>query len=377
MNRAGSYVTVLKGESEYKAYRPNPLPPNPELEPDSELVTLLAKAQNSLGQLDATSTLIPNMDLFLGAYVRKEALLSSQIEGTQATLEDVLNAENESSVNIDVSDVINYVNALNFAIERMKTLPICGRLLCEIHSVLMQNVRGQDKNPGEFRRSQNWIGAANSTIKTARYVPPTVEDMQIAISDLEKFIHESDLDILIKTALVHYQFETIHPYLDGNGRIGRMLIILMLLNEKALSRPVLYLSLYLKTNRIEYYDRLSEVRRTGNYEQWIKFFLQGITETCKDCVATITQINNLIIQDEQKIESNGKSVNAVFNYFKEHPIVNIGLTAKALGLSYNTVANAMKELIMLGIVSETTTKARDRIYEYTEYKKILTADTEI
>lgn len=375
MNRAGRYVTVLKGETEYKAYKPNPLPPSPEIELDNELVTLLAKAQNCLGQLDAISTLIPNMDLYLGAYVRKEALLSSQIEGTQATLEDVLNAENETSVNLDVGDVINYVNALNFAIERMKTLPICGRLLCEIHNVLMQNVRGQEKNPGEFRRSQNWIGATNSTIKTARYVPPTVEDMQVAMSDLEKFIHESDLDILIKTALVHYQFETIHPYLDGNGRIGRMLIILMLLNEKTLSRPVLYLSLYLKTNRIEYYDRLSEVRRTGNYEQWIKFFLRGITEACQDSFQTINQINNLIIRDEQKIENKGKNVKAIFNYFKEHPIVNIGLTAKGLGLSYNTVAKAIGELISLGIVVETTNKARDRLFEYIDYKNILVANT--
>lgn len=373
MNRAGQYVSVLKGELAYKAYKPNPLPPSPEIVMDNDFVSLLAKAQNYLGQLDAVSKLVPNIDLFLGAYVRKEALLSSQIEGTQATLEDVLNADNESSVNLDVSDVINYVNALNFAVDRMRTLPICGRLLCEVHNVLMQNVRGQEKNPGEFRRSQNWIGGANSTIQTARYVPPTVEDMQQALSDLEKFINESDLDVLIKTALVHYQFETIHPFLDGNGRIGRMLIILMLLNEHALSRPVLYLSLFLKTNRIEYYDRLSEVRAKGNYEQWIKFFLTGIIETCQNCIQTITAMDSLITSDRQKLSDQTKITIAVFDYLKEHPIINIGVTAKALGVSFNTVSSAIKQMMTLGIVAENGAKARERIFEYTAYLNILKA----
>ena len=228
-------------------------------------------------------------------------MLSSQIEGTQATLEDVLNPNVDTAISLDVNDVLNYVNALNYAIERMKELPICNRFLCDTHRVLMQGVRGQEKSPGEFRHSQNWIGSSNSNLLTARYVPPTVEDMLIAMGGLERFINNYDMDILLKTALAHYQFETIHPFLDGNGRVGRMFITLMLLSDGILHKPVLYLSLFLKGNRIEYYDRLSEVRVKGNYEQWIKFFLIGIIETCDDCVKTIESLNSLIKADEEKM----------------------------------------------------------------------------
>ena len=375
MNRAGQFTTALSGIAEYKAYKPNPLPPFPEIEMDTEMVALLSKAHNSLGKLDATSELIPDMNLFLSAYVRKEALLSSQIEGTQATLEDVLNPNVNAAINLEVNDVVNYVNALNYAIDRMKQLPICNRLLCDTHKVLMQGVRGQEKNPGEFRRSQNWIGSSNSNLQTARYVPPTVENMQIAMSDLEKFINDYDMDILLKTALVHYQFETIHPFLDGNGRVGRMLIVLMLIADGILHSPVLYLSLYLKSNRIEYYDRLSEVRSKGNYEQCIKFFLRGIIETCNDGIATIESINSLIKSDEEKLVKKSETTSKVFNYIKEHPIISIGVTATALGLSYNGVANAVKKMVAVGILHETTTKARDRIFEYSNYINILKSGT--
>ena len=375
MNRAGQFTTALSGIAEYKAYKPNPLPPFPEIEMDTEMVALLSKAHNSLGKLDATSELIPDMNLFLSAYVRKEALLSSQIEGTQATLEDVLNPNVNAAINLEVNDVVNYVNALNYAIDRMKQLPICNRLLCDTHKVLMQGVRGQEKNPGEFRRSQNWIGSSNSNLQTARYVPPTVENMQIAMSDLEKFINDYDMDILLKTALVHYQFETIHPFLDGNGRVGRMLIVLMLIADGILHSPVLYLSLYLKSNRIEYYDRLSEVRSKGNYEQWIKFFLRGIIETCNDGIATIESINSLVKSDEEKLVKKTETTSKVFNYIKEHPIISIGVTATALDLSYNGVANAVKKMVEVGILHETTTKARDRIFEYSNYINILKSGT--
>lgn len=375
MNRAGKYITALENIASYKAYRPNPLPPFPEIEMDNEMISLLSKAHNYLGKLDMTSELIPDMNLFLSAYVRKEALLSSQIEGTQATLEDVLNPDVNVAVNLEVIDVVNYVNALNYAINRMKVLPICNRLLCDTHNVLMQGVRGQDKNPGEFRRSQNWIGSSNSNLQSARYIPPTVEDMQNAMSDLEKFINEYNMDILLKTALVHYQFETIHPFLDGNGRIGRMLITLMLLDNKILSKPVLYLSLYLKSNRIEYYDRLSEVRIKGNYEQWIKFFLSGIIETCDDSIKTIESINSLIKSDEEKLVKKTDTISKVFNYIKEHPIISIGGAASSLGLSYNGVGGAVKKMVEVGILSETTTKARDRIFEYTNYINILKSGT--
>lgn len=375
MNRSGQYINVLSGSSSYKAYRPNPLPPFPKIEIDDEMISLLSKAHNYLGQLDMTSKLIPNIDLFLGTYVRKEALLSSQIEGTQATLEDVLNPNVNIAINLEVNDVINYVNALNYAIKEMEKLPICNRLLCNTHKILLQGVRGQEKNPGEFRRSQNWIGSTNSNLLTAKYIPPTVEDMKLAMSDLEKFINNYDMDILLKTALVHYQFETIHPFLDGNGRIGRMLITLMLLSNKILSKPVLYLSLYLKVNRIEYYDRLSEVRVKGNYEQWIKFFLCGITETCYDSIKTIDNINFLIKSDEEKILKKTETISKVFNYIKEHPIISIGSTASELHLSFNGVSNSVKKLVELDILNETSTKARDRVFEYTKYLNILKSGT--
>jgi Fic family protein len=375
MNRAGQYITALGGNIGYKAYKPNPLPPFPEINMDLEMITLLSKAQNCLGRLDATAELVPDMNLFLSAYVRKEALLSSQIEGTQATLEDVLNPNVDIAVNLEVNDVVNYVNALNYAIDKMKQLPICNRLLCETHKVLMHGVRGQEKNPGEFRCSQNWIGSSNSNLKTARYVPPTVDDMKIAMSDLEKFINECDMDILIKTALVHYQFETIHPFLDGNGRVGRMLIVLMLINNGILHSPVLYLSLYLKLNRVEYYDRLSEVRLKGNYEQWVKFFLRGVIETCDDGIKTIENINSIITLDEEKLGKKSEAVSKVFNYLKEHPIISIGSTSATLNLSYNTVATVVDKMVKANILHETTTKSRNRVFEYYKYINTLKAGT--
>lgn len=375
MNRAGQYITAQTGITSYKAFKPNPLPPFPKIEMDVEMVALLSKAHNFLGRLDMTAELIPNMNLFLSAYIRKEALLSSQIEGTQATLEDVLNPNVNIAINLEVNDVVNYVNALNYAIERMNELPLCNRLLCDTHRVLMQGVRGQEKNPGEFRRSQNWIGSSNSNLETARYIPPIIEDMQIAMSDLEKFINDYDMDILLKTALVHYQLETIHPFLDGNGRIGRMLIILMLLADGILRRPVLYLSLYLKINRIEYYDRLGEVRNKGNYEQWIKFFLNGMIETCDDCIKTIKNLNLLIKSDEERLAKKTETVSKVFNYIKGHPIISIGGTAAVLGLSYNGVSGAVKKMVEIGILNETTSKERDRVFEYSRYINILKSGT--
>lgn len=375
MNRAGEYINALFGNAAYKAYRPNPLPPFPELIMDEEMISLLSSAYQSLGRLDATSELIPDMSLFLGAYVRKEALLSSQIEGTQATLEDVLSPATDEAKNIDVGDVVNYVNALDYAIRRMGELPVCNRLLRDTHRVLMSGVRGQEKNPGEFRRSQNWIGAQNSSITTARYVPPTVEDMEAAMSELEKFINGDSLDPLLKIALVHYQFETIHPFLDGNGRIGRMLIVLMLLSHGILRTPVLYMSLYLKTNRVEYYDRLGEVRNKGNYEQWVKFFLRGVGETCRDSINAIEALDRLIRDDGEKLGRMPAAQKRVFDYLKEHPIIEIGETAKALSLSYNTVSSAIKKMLSLGILGEAETRSRGRVFLYTGYVEILKLGT--
>ena len=253
----------------------------------------------------------------------------------------------------------------------MENLPICNRLLCDTHKVLLQGVRGQEKFPGEFRRSQNWIGATNSNINTARYVPPTIEDMKDAMSDLEKFINDYDIDILLKTALVHYQFETIHPFLDGNGRIGRMLIVLMLLSNKILSKPVLYLSLYLKTNRVEYYDRLSEVRKKGDYEQWIKFFLLGINQTSLDCIETIKSIDTLLKDDENKINIKSQKQKLIFDYIKQHPIVSISKTSKDLDISFNTVSIFVTKLVNLNILKKTSNKERDKVFEYTNYIEVL------
>ena len=267
-NRAGYYRRNLSGEAEYKSFVPYPLPPQPELLIDNEMVAELMKAHHNIGVLEGKSSQIPNVKLFIAMYVRKEALMSSQIEGTQATLEDVLDPTIKAGMNNDVEDVVNYVRALDEAILLLEKLPICSRLIRKAHEILLSHTRGQEKQPGEYRSSQNWIGDALSTIKTARYVPPNVDDMKEAISDLEKYINaeDDDMDVLIKAGLIHYQFETIHPFLDGNGRIGRLLIVLYLMSKGILSTPALYVSYYLKENRIEYYDRLEAVRKSGNYE---------------------------------------------------------------------------------------------------------------
>ena len=228
-NRAGKYRTNLSGEAAYQSYIPNPLPPVPPIEIDNEMIRLLVIANQKTAVLEKISEKIPNIDLFISMYVRKEALMSSQIEGTQATLEDILDPNISDNINRSAAEVINYIKAAEYAVHRMKTLPLSNRLLRETHAVLMENVRGQEKNPGEFRRSQNWIGSQGSTLKNARYIPPNPDDMVQALSDLERYIHTEDsIDVLIQAALVHYQFETIHPFLDGNGRIGRLLILLFL-----------------------------------------------------------------------------------------------------------------------------------------------------
>ena len=293
-NRAGTLVSNLSGDMTYRSFRPSPLPPNPPIELGSELVTKLIDANKKLATLDGLSSRIPNMDLFVSMYVRKEALLSSQIEGTQCTLDDILNPLMEENTNLNVSDVVNYIKATEFALNRLHTLPLCNRLIKETHAVLMEGVRGQEKSPGEFRYSQNWIGGQGSTIRNARYIPPNPDDMQTAMSDLEKYMNSDDtLDPLIQAALIHYQFETTHPFLDGNGRVGRLLITLFLLEKGILSRPALYISYFLKMNRVEYYDRMTQVRKTGDYEQWVIFFLQALSDSASDAIQTIDKLTVL------------------------------------------------------------------------------------
>lgn len=379
MKRAGIYVDNLNGEATYQSFKPNPLPPIPEIEMDGEIVKLLVDANKQLVKLDTASQLISNADLFISMYVRKEALISSQIEGTQCTLDDVLDPEVEANANLDVSDVINYVKATQYALKRLERLPLCCRLIREIHEVLMENVRGQDKTPGEFRHSQNWIGPANYSLKDARYIPPNVEDMQTAMSDLEKYINENvDYDPLIRAALIHYQFETIHPFLDGNGRIGRLLILLYLMEQRLIEKPVIYISYFLKKNQIEYYDRISEVRRTGNFEQWIRFFLEAVSKAASDSLEAIRQLSVLHDTNVEKLPKTTRSkdnLRAVFDYIEQYPIIDIKRTAKELEVSYNTVAAAVRKLVELGILQETTNAARNRVFAYEEYLAILRKDT--
>ena len=379
-NRAGTLVGNLSGEMAYESFRPAPLPPNPPIEVSGELLTKLIDANKKIATLEGLSSRIPNMGLFVSMYVRKEALLSSQIEGTQCTLEDILNPLIEENTNRDVSDVVNYIRATEFALERLKTLPLCNRLIKETHAVLLESVRGQEKNPGEFRYSQNWIGGQGSTLKNARYIPPNPEDMLTAMSDLEKYINSDDtLDPLIQAALIHYQFETTHPFLNGNGRVGRLLITLFLMEKDILSTPALYISYYLKMNRIEYYDRMTQVRRTGDYEQWISFFLQAFADSAEDAIHTIDRLTALHDKSTKLFDSLTKrqrtSVLKVFSYLESNPIIDIQKTATTLDMSYNTVSKVVSILIEDGILKQTDKSGKAKIYSYTEYLDILRKDT--
>lgn len=379
-NRAGAFVSNLTGEMAYQSFRPAPLPPNPPIALSDELVAKLVEANKKLAALDGLSARIPNMDLFVSMYVRKEALLSSQIEGTQCTLDDILNPLMEENTNRNVSDVVNYIKATEFALNRLHSLPLCNRLIKETHAVLMEGVRGQEKSPGEFRYSQNWIGGQGSTIQNARYIPPNPEDMQTAMSDLEKYMNGDDsLDPLIQAALIHYQFETTHPFLDGNGRVGRLLITLFLMEKGILSRPALYISYFLKMNRIEYYDRMTQVRKTGDYEQWVMFFLQALSDSAGDAIQTIDALTALHNQSVAKLGAFSKrqqtNLLKLFAYIETNPIIDIQKTAAALGLSYNTVSKMVTILVEEGILRQTDKAGKAKIYSYADYLDILRKDT--
>ncbi len=377
--RAGHYKSNLSGEMAYKSFIPNPLPPAPPIELSEDIISLLVKANSQLAVLESVATRIPNVELFVSMYVRKEALMSSQIEGTQATLEDVLDPMLDANTNRNVADVVNYIKATEFAIVRLQTLPLCNRLIKEIHAVLMEGVRGQEKSPGEFRYSQNWIGSQGSTLKNARYIPPSPDDMLDAMSDLENYINSDDeLDALIQAALIHYQFETIHPFLDGNGRVGRLLITLFLMEKKVLTTPALYISYFLKKNRVEYYDRMTEVRAKGNYEQWVKFFLQAIMESAEDATATIDELIVLHDVNVAKISKLGratKNAMLVFYYLESNPIIEIRKTAEALDITFNTASSAVNHLVDTGILVQTTDTSRNRTFAYEAYLNILRKGT--
>ncbi|MDR0446829.1 MAG: Fic family protein [Oscillospiraceae bacterium] len=380
VNRAGTEKIHLSGDAAYKSFVPSPLPPKPPIKLDAETVILLVDANKQLATLTSVAAHIPNVNLFVSMYVRKEALMSSQIEGTQASLEDVLDPLLDENANRNVADVINYVNATEFAIKRLKELPLCNRLIKEAHAVLMSGVRGGEKNPGELRTSQNWIGGQGSTLKNARFIPPAPADMIDAMSDLEKYINTDDeLDVLIRAALIHYQFETIHPFLDGNGRVGRLLVTLFLMEKNALPTPALYISYFLKKNRVEYYDRMTEVRAKGNYEQWVRFFLRAILESARDAVETILRMSALHAKNHEIVKRMGRASTtalAVLEYLESNPIIDVGKTAAALAISWGAVSAAVKRLTDIGILSQTAGVRRGRIFSYTAYLDLLREGTQ-
>ena len=369
----------MSEEATYKSFRPTPLPPNPELVIGSDMVKKLVEANRALMKLDTATKYIPDVKLYILMYVRKEALISSQIEGTQCTLDDILDPYIDSNKNFDTEEVINYISACQYAIGRLDTLPLCNRLLREIHERLINGLRGSDKNPGEFRKSQNWIGAANCSLKDARFIPPNVDDMNEAMSDLEKYMNEGDdYDPLIRIALIHYQFETIHPFLDGNGRVGRLLILLYLIEQGIISEPIIYISYFLKKNQIEYYDRITEVRQSGNYEQWVSFFLEAVSAAAKDSMTTIEELRDLHEKNVARLPKTNRkndNVKRFFDYIEQHPIIDIRKTSEALELSYNTVSTIVNKLVQIGILKDTTNYSRNRVFVYQEYISILKRDT--
>jgi Fic family protein len=366
-----------------RAFVPPALPPDPPLALSPDLQMLLERATVALGRLDGLAALLPDVELFIYMYVRKEALLSSQIEGTQSSLADLLRFESDQTPGVpldDVQEVSRYVAAVNHGLERLRGgFPLSLRLIREIHAVLMSGGRGSEQSPGEFRRSQNWIGGTRPGV--AAFVPPPPEQVLELMSDLERFLHDQPIrtPTLIKAALMHMQFETIHPFLDGNGRSGRLLITLLLCAEGLLAQPILYLSLYFKAHRQTYYDLLGRVRLEGAWEAWLEFFLQGVLETSEGAVAASKAILTLFAEDRSRIEGLGRSSSTtlrVFELLKKKPYLEIPAATTILGLSEPTVSKAVVQLEKLGIVRETTGKQRDRVWVYGRYLELLQEGTD-
>ncbi len=376
MSRSGTYVDQLTG---YKAFIPSNLPPQPPLKQDDELTYLLSAANLALGKLSGLASIISDPDLFVYLYVRKEALLSSQIEGTQCSLEDVLSpdADAESPVQ-DIEEVSNYVKAMNQGIGRLADLPVCTRLIKEMHSILMAGVRGSHKTPGEFRESQNWIGRPGATPSTAEFVPPPHHIVGNLMTDLEKFIHTEDqIAPLIKAAFVHAQFETIHPFLDGNGRLGRLLITYLLCYWNVLDRPLLYLSYYFKAHRSEYYARLMDVRLKGDWENWIKFFLRAVASSADMANNAAVEIHKLHSEDRRRLQNSKPTAYTLqaFNEFCHSPILTVPQLIERHKSTKPKVQRAIDHLIKLNILKEVSGKQRNRRYAYLQYLTILVRDT--
>ncbi|CAB4876370.1 unannotated protein [freshwater metagenome] len=366
--RAGHLVTQLAG---YKAFEPAALPPDPPIAYDIELVSVLSVASAALGRLDGLANTLPDAGLFLAMYVRQEALLSSRIEGTECTLDDIIahDLSPEAPASLDVGEVVNYVAALDHGISRLSDLPLSNRLLREVHGVLLRFGRGSDKTPGEFRRTQNWIGPLGCAIADASFVPPPVHVMRDALGDLEKFIHASDLPVLVVAGLAHAQFETIHPFLDGNGRSGRLLISLLLHDRGALSRPVLYLSTYLKQHQTEYFRHLTAIRSEGDWEGWLKFFLRGVADSAANASTTAERIRSLRERDRERLMAAGGQTRDMILLDKlyRQPIINGAWVERELGIAKSTVSKLLVRLEDAGIVRETTGFKRNRVFRYDEY----------
>lgn len=372
--RAGRYI---KQPNDYRAFIPSPLPPNPPIQMDAELTRLLSDADRALGRLDGVASILPNPDLFVAMYVRHEAVLSSQIEGTQSTLEDVLVYEADTKGETrtkDVAEVVNYVGAMNEGLERLHSLPLSLRLLREIHARLLADVRGGERQPGEFRRSQNWIGASGCTLNQADFVPPPPHEMQAALDNLEKFLRDREsLPVLIHCGLAHAQFETIHPFLDGNGRVGRLLITFLLCEREILERPLLYLSYYLKAHRAQYYDRLTGVRNDGDWEGWLKFFLRGVYDVSRSATDTAREILALREQHRQlftnKISSTANALK-LLDFMYENPVFSVNRAKEHLSCAYGTAASIVQELEALDVLREITGQHRNRLFIYDAYMKL-------
>lgn len=381
-NRAGFFMNSAVG---YKSFVPAELPPNPPIQYDDELQGLLSLADRKLGRLDGVTQILPNPELFVAMYVKKEAVLSSQIEGTQASFVDVLSTEYnqaDDQRHDDVKEVINYVDAMNWGLEQLASFPLSLRLIRNIHARLIHNTRGANKNPGEFRTSQNWIGPAGCTLNTATFVPPTVPDMNVALGDLELFIHQEDfIPALVKIAMIHAQFETIHPFLDGNGRMGRLLITFWLCQQNILTKPLLYLSFYFKKNRAEYYDRLIAVRKNGDWENWIKFFLRGIAEVSDEATESaraILKIKEDATNALYKKDGTNSNYQRLLNYLFEQPFIKRSDVEQYLDVSNPTAGSILEVFCQMNILVDCTPdKARNKMYAFGKYLDILNSGTEL
>lgn len=364
--RAGQYMPTVSG---YRTFIPAPLPPTPPLALDTELLQCLSDADRALGRLDGVTSVLPNPDLFVAMYVRQEAVLSSQIEGTQSTLEDVLQFELDGDTEAlpkDVEEVVNYVRAMNAGLQRLDDLPLSLRLIRELHAILLQNVRGSLRTPGEFRTSQNWIGPAGCTLQTATFVPPDVAGMHQALNNFETFLHDRTLPALIHCGLAHAQFETIHPFMDGNGRVGRLLITLLLCERRVLHQPLLYLSHYLKAHRTEYYEHLMAIRHHGDWEGWLKFFLRGVAEVSRSATNTARAILNLREDHRQRM---GTTVNGqrLLDYLFLHPLLSVRMVEQHLQCTFATASKLVEHGVSLGLLREVTGQQRNRRYRYEPY----------